>query len=1711
MKIPILDKGNIVNQGGELTPEWKSILGGLFSSLQENLSDEGHLIPHQNTADISFLFNDADKSGGMLYDSVTHQFKGNVNGVPKIFQVGAETLLPGMALITDENGDITHSSNISAIELEALNDIDSNVQQQLNSKHDNLTFTLPLLNTDETVSLEYNNVNFKLEDNALNTIQDIATTATPVFANGDIEIGTPGLGYGPQIWNKGEDASMTLGSTSWRGPPAVDTPAIGYFCYGRFGFEPMSKGAYSFSSLTSSYLWLYGISSYEPSVGAGTYELSLGPDSIYFYRTFAGEDGRFGYTLDRYGIYYYSEHEAISRYFELGINGLSLGFAGTNTLLFNSGTGTLTITTPSGPSSLVFTVDTSGTTHTQFVSTVATGTAPFSSTSTTVCPNVNADYLDGQHGSYYAPISVLDDAGFPTGFVDRVAVLSFDDGTLTFTITGSHDIYISGKNYEKTTTSKVIADTSGLHWVYYDSLGDIQETVGAPSFYGNALIALIYWDSVLMKGLLYDERHSCNAPVSWHIAHHATIGCLYSSGLAGTFTDTTLSIGTGGIFDEDLYHGLTIAATSCNVLYKDGSPDFAWDLAQTTIYKTVLGTIQYNDGNALADVDNNKYVAYWVFATGDVSNPIYSFMGQRQDTTIANARNNNTINSLTFSTWPTVESRLLYRVIFRNAGGTPDYIESADYRNVTQLPSSPYVATDHQALSNLYLATTGITYGHIDDQAQILYGPKIFNDFVTSTNFISTVATGTAPFSSTSTTECTNLNAAKCNGYHFDQSLLTTDSPTFAGITNTGLTATTIIYSNATKQLTSLANGTSNQVLGMNNTPDGFEYKTLAGTANQVTATHSSGAVTFSTPQDIATASSPTFADLTLSGLTASEIVQTDAAKKLVSVTANTAYNQTFEADTADIKMNGAVSVGVLDTIARADHIHASDTSKQNSLTPGSISETTSSILTITNGANSTVGPNVTIAVTAADASNNGYLSSADWTTFNNKLSALTFSYPLLNTVGTISLNYNSTNLKITANELNTIQDIATTATPSFASGNIEIGTIRNGAPQIWNKSDGASIRLGSSETYGDATNTYGNGYSCFGENAYDDTQDASNFGRFFADASEIILKSCRNSGIVNTFYANHEGGLQLRNRTGMLAFDFNFDSGTGVLAIKTLSASSLVVDQSFLTTDSSDPSTSAAQTFTAGMSGRLDAIEILHDSGSGVSTGNTVSIYNITGGGALIAQETGVDFADGVLTRVLLSEIPYIINTNVYSITITGGTGFEWAIDSAGGYAGGSYNGTAEDAVFQTLMTPELDFIINSSGTTHTQFVSTVATGTAPFASTSTTVCTNLNADRLDGYDAGPGLNNILYMNSSTISNVTIGSSLTFASPPTLDTIQDIRTTATPTWAGATLDAAAATEVALTISSAGTAKWKVYRPASSTDFRVYDSNKSRDMLKLETGGTIRHYGDNVSTTGTQYNAYTSVDNYPAFQILAYTHDNININFDSYYDGTWRSSDAGSNFRIRKQADKLEIWSETGIAQGSTITWDRSLAIDTSGRYGFGVDPSDKIHVSAGNVRVVSSGATYYGINYYNGSNRWLQTCMSNFYLGIWYNGNYRGDFSITDGTYTKSSDRRLKENIRQITNALERIKPLEAVTYNMIEDKAKERKIGLIHDNVLPTVPESCSWVNMKDDNDDLYGGVSYDGFGVLAIAGIQEQQAIINTLEQRIAELENKVLALL
>ena len=72
---------------------------------------------------------------------------------------------------------------------------------------------------------------------------------------------------------------------------------------------------------------------------------------------------------------------------------------------------------------------------------------------------------------------------------------------------------------------------------------------------------------------------------------------------------------------------------------------------------------------------------------------------------------------------------------------------------------------------------------------------------------------------------------------------------------------------------------------------------------------------------------------------------------------------------------------------------------------------------------------------------------------------------------------------------------------------------------------------------------------------------------------------------------------------------------------------------------------------------------------------------------------------------------------------------------------------------------------------------------------------------------------------------------------------------------------------------------------------------------------------------------------------MPYATDNSTINFDSYLndaESAWVSSDAGSNFQLKKTGDKFSINYDSGVAVDSTITWNTAMTFDTSGNVGIG-------------------------------------------------------------------------------------------------------------------------------------------------------------------------------
>lgn len=101
----------------------------------------------------------------------------------------------------------------------------------------------------------------------------------------------------------------------------------------------------------------------------------------------------------------------------------------------------------------------------------------------------------------------------------------------------------------------------------------------------------------------------------------------------------------------------------------------------------------------------------------------------------------------------------------------------------------------------------------------------------------------------------------------------------------------------------------------------------------------------------------------------------------------------------------------------------------------------------------------------------------------------------------------------------------------------------------------------------------------------------------------------------------------------------------------------------------------------------------------------------------------------------------------------------------------------------------------------------------------------------------------------------------------------------------------------------------------------------------------------------------------------------------------------------------------------------------------------------------------------------------------------------LTSTDYNSSSDKRLKKNIKTVSNALEAVSSLRGVSFDWKEGGGKA--IGLIAQEVKEILPDIVT----SDENG--YMGIKYTNIIGLLVEAIKEQQDQINTLKKQIEKL--------
>ena len=103
-------------------------------------------------------------------------------------------------------------------------------------------------------------------------------------------------------------------------------------------------------------------------------------------------------------------------------------------------------------------------------------------------------------------------------------------------------------------------------------------------------------------------------------------------------------------------------------------------------------------------------------------------------------------------------------------------------------------------------------------------------------------------------------------------------------------------------------------------------------------------------------------------------------------------------------------------------------------------------------------------------------------------------------------------------------------------------------------------------------------------------------------------------------------------------------------------------------------------------------------------------------------------------------------------------------------------------------------------------------------------------------------------------------------------------------------------------------------------------------------------------------------------------------------------------------------------------------------------------------------------------------------------------------GNIVAYSDRRVKENIVPIDNALEKVNKLAGVYYNRIDDEKKAREIGFIAQEVNEVAPELVTYA----EDVDQYG-VKYGNTTALLVEAVKELTQQVKDLKQELEELKN------
>jgi hypothetical protein len=215
------------------------------------------------------------------------------------------------------------------------------------------------------------------------------------------------------------------------------------------------------------------------------------------------------------------------------------------------------------------------------------------------------------------------------------------------------------------------------------------------------------------------------------------------------------------------------------------------------------------------------------------------------------------------------------------------------------------------------------------------------------------------------------------------------------------------------------------------------------------------------------------------------------------------------------------------------------------------------------------------------------------------------------------------------------------------------------------------------------------------------------------------------------------------------------------------------------------------------------------------------------------------------------------------------------------------------------------------------------------------------------------------------------------------------------------------------------------------------------------------------------------------------------------------------NATVQVDGSSNETWSiSTSLASGDFGSNNIATSgyIETNGYYHDGDGNTGMVFPGVDQIDILAGGTTMMRFRQEDTNTDYISmfgASVSGEFL-FYDNGNFHADGNITAYSSNTASDIRLKKNVRPLENCLDKVLSLDGVIFDWKKDSRGKDQVGFIAQQVEEHAPELVSISEDKDIGE--VKTVNYDGAIPMLVEALKEQQSIINRLESRIKDLEDK-----